>query len=246
MLHYHGMSGMNDGVAVAAVGAGHGLISFAYPEPLGAAIEICQSFALDNGAYSAWKCGREIEWAQFYQWVDQARFFPNFDFAVIPDRITGTELENDRLLDQWPWQRDQFLGVGAPVWHPHESTSRLERLVNHWPRLCIGGSPDFRIGSDRWWNRMAEAMDVLCDDRGRPKVKIHGLRLLDPEIFKKLPLASADSTNISRNIKYDDKWSKGYRPLSYETRAKVLRERIEIHQSSPIWERRPIQAPLIS
>lgn len=246
MIHYHGMSGMTDTVAHAAVGAGHGLVSFAYPEPLGAAIAVCQSFALDNGAYTIWRSGKSNGWSKFHELVESLRGVPNFDFAIIPDRIDGSEAENDRLLNEWPWTAGRDLTVGAPVWHPHESLARLKRLAKHWPRICLGGSPDFRIGSGKWWSRIGEAMNTLCDDRGIPRVKIHGLRLLDPAIVKRIPFASADSTNISRNIKFDSKWGGGYRPISYETRAKVLRERIEAFQPPSCWEARPTQRTLIA
>ncbi len=46
---------------------------------------------------------------------------------------------------------------------------------------------------------MAQAMAQACD-LGRPRVKLHGLRMLDVEVFSRLPLASADSTNVARNI----------------------------------------------
>ncbi|MDC7863915.1 hypothetical protein TH59_02950 [Pantoea ananatis] len=55
--------------------------------------------------------------------------------------------------------------------------------------------------------------------------------MLNPLIFTKLPLASADSTNVARNIGIDKAWSGAYSPASKETRASVLVERIESHNS---------------
>jgi hypothetical protein len=37
-------------------------------------------------------------------------------------------------------------------------------------------------------------------------VRLHGLRMLNPEVFSRLPFASADSTNIGRNIGIDQAW----------------------------------------
>jgi len=51
--------------------------------------------------------------------------------------------------------------------------------------------------------------------------------MLNPTIFSVLPLASADSTNVARNIKIDKAWKGTYQPKSRETRAAVLVERIE-------------------
>ncbi|HGF0958712.1 TPA: class I SAM-dependent methyltransferase [Yersinia enterocolitica] len=62
---------------------------------------------------------------------------------------------------------------------------------------------------------------------GQPITKLHGLRMLNPTIFTRLPLASADSTNVARNIGIDSAWKGTYSPQSKETRASILVERIE-------------------
>lgn len=85
---------------------------------------------------------------------------------------------------------------------------------------------------------MIQAMDVLCDKEGRPICKVHGLRMLDVEIFSKFPFSSSDSTNIGRNIGLDSKWRHGYTPASKECRAQVIRERIELVQSPIFWQRK--------
>jgi len=43
---------------------------------------------------------------------------------------------------------------------------------------------------------MNEAMRTICDDAGQPPCRLHGLRMLDPDVFTQFPFASADSTNI--------------------------------------------------
>ena len=82
---------------------------------------------------------------------------------------------------------------------------------------------------------MAEAMDILTDEAGRPIVKLHGLRMLDPTIFSHLPLASADSTNVGRNIGMDGRWKGAYSPPDKKTRAIVMMQRIESHASASVW-----------
>src|SRR6185369_15212951 len=174
--------------------------------------------------------------------------YPQFDFAVIPDVIDGSEEENDALIEKWPW-RNTAPHVGAPVWHMHESLERLERLALKWPRICLGSSGEFAtVGTQAWWNRMAEAMDVVCDRDGRPVCKLHGLRMLNPEVFTRLPLASADSTNVAQNIGIDQKWKGTYMPVNKESRAQILRERIEQHQGLTFWDRTaaPIQENLFA
>ncbi|VVD29184.1 hypothetical protein [Paraburkholderia dioscoreae] len=247
MIPYHGTPITPSTAAVRAVNGGHAFVSFEHPEQLALVISVAQSFALDNGAYTAWRVGRPVsDWSQYYAWVAEVHRYPSFDFAVIPDVIDGDEAANDALLKEWPW-RERAPWVGAPVWHLHENLERLERLAFAWPRVCLGSSREFAtVGTWSWYTRMAEAMDVLCDRDGRPICKIHGLRMLNPDVFTRFPFASADSTNIGQNIGIDSKWRGPYTPPTKEARAMVMRERIEMQQSTTFWDREaaPIQQAL--
>lgn len=233
MIHYHGLPITPETAAVRAVEAGHAFVSFAHPLQLRTAVEVCQSFAIDNGAFSAWKAGAPVQnWRPFYEWAAECKRIPSCDFAVIPDVIDGGEEENDALLAEWPLP----VWFGAPVWHMHESLDRLERLAARFPRVCIGSSGEFAtIGTAQWWGQMARAMRVICNDEGQPLVRLHGLRMLNPDIFSRLPLASADSTNIGRNIGIDQAWKGTYSPPTKEARAQVMRSRIESQTAPAIW-----------
>lgn len=246
MIHYHGLPITPATAALRAISGGHAFVSFRHSDQLTLALEACQSFAVDNGAFSAWKSGNPVnDWTPFYEWVGGLHRYPSFDFAVIPDVIDGDESANDALLDEFPFAPH----IGAPVWHLHESLDRLDRLVLMYPRICLGSSGAFaNIGTNAWWNRMIEAMDVICDQSGLPKAKIHGLRMLNPEVFTKFPFASADSTNIGQNIGIDSAWRGTYTPPTKESRAALMRERIESHQSALMWDRSiaPVQESLFA
>lgn len=239
MIHYHGLP-ITPATAAARVLTGrHAFVSFAHADQLAIAIEVCQSFAVDNGAFSAWRSGKPVtDWKPYYQWVDELCRSPGFDFAVVPDVIDGDEAANDALLDEWPHQPH----LSAPVWHMHESIERLVRLAYSWPRVCIGSSGDFStVGNAVWWNRMAEAMNAICNERGQPACRLHGLRMLNPDVFTKLPFASADSTNIGQNVGIDQAWRGTYQPPDKDWRAMIMAARIESHNSSAVWHQQPFQ-----
>ncbi len=233
MIHYHGLPITPETAARAALDGGHGFVSFRTPHQLAIAVVVCQSFAIDNGAFSAWREGKPItNWAPFYEWASMCKRIPSCDFAVIPDVIDGSETDNDALLAEWPLPK----WFGAPVWHMHESLERLERLASAYPRVCIGSSGEFAtIGTTAWWGQMARAMRVLCNHDGEPLCKLHGLRMLDPGIFTQIPFSSADSTNIGRNVGIDQAWKGTYSPPTKEARAAVMRTRIESQNSPARW-----------
>lgn len=237
MIHYHGtpLGGPRQD-AVRFLTGRHALVSFAYPDDLGVVAECCQSFVLDNGAFTAWKQGRPMDFDGYISWVWEWCRHPGLDWALIPDVIDGDDSENDKLLKKWPRSLP-----GVPVWHLHESVARFQWLAREYRTVALGSSGEFAsVGTKQWWDRMGKAMSAICDERGRPMCKLHGLRMLDPEVFSRLPLASADSTNAAVNSGSLSRFGM-YLPPTVSQRAAVIAERIEAHNSSPIFVRRDQQ-----
>lgn len=231
MIHYHGGPVTPATCAVHLWTKRHAFVSFADHSQLGIAAEVSQSFALDNGAFSIWKSGRDVKWSEYYDFVNKWRNHPGFDFAVIPDVINGTESENDDLLREFPFPA----WVGAPVWHTNESIARFVRLAKAYPRVCIGSSQEYDVSRvEHALERLTEAFQAVAGTGLLPITKVHGLRMLNPKIFTQLPFASVDSTNIARNIKIDKAWRGTYQPMTKEARIQVMVDRIEYHNSAQI------------
>lgn len=214
----------------------HALVPFPRQDDMGIIAEACQSFVFDNGAFSIWKRGGQLDFDGYVRWVDEWHRHPGFDWALIPDEIEGDEASNDAFLSAWPRHLE-----GVPVWHLHESLERLERLVKDWRMVAFGSSGQWRTpGTDAWWRRMSEAMDRICDEQGRPMCRLHGLRMLDPAIFSHIPFASADSTNAAVNGGSISRFGM-YTPPTAGQRAEVIANRIEAHNSAAVWQREPQQ-----
>ena len=174
--HYHG--GPITPGRVAREVWGRAFVSFAYPQQTAIAQECATSYALDNGAFSAWTKGKPLDVPGFIAWVRVTHAARPIDFAIVPDVIDGTDADNDALLIGWP---DNL--PGSPVWHLHETVDRLARLcaetaAGRWERVCFGSSGQYATpGNAAWWARMGEAMDAICDADGTPPCRLHGLRM---------------------------------------------------------------------
>ena len=241
MIHYHGtpVGGSRQDVARFLIGR-HALIPFPRQDDVGIASEVCQSFVFDNGAFTVWKQGGQLDVDGYIAWCDEWHRHPGFDWALIPDVIQGDEAENDALLADWPGHIR-----GVPVWHMHESIDRLVQLGHEWHTVALGSSGEWSSpGTGAWWDRMTAALNALCDERGRPPCRLHGLRMLDPNIFSKLPLSSADSTNAAVNSGSLDRFGM-YVPSTAAQRAAVIAERIEANNSAPVWIHQPTQESLL-
>lgn len=235
MIPYHGtpISGVREDVSRFLRGR-HALVPYPRPDDVGVVAEVCQSFVFDNGAFSIWKKGGRLDVAGYVAWVEQWHRHPRFDWALIPDVIDGDEAENDALLANWPRQLR-----GVPVWHMHESFDRLERLCHAWSVVALGSSGQWAVpGTAPWWQRMNAAMDAICDDNGRPPCRLHGLRMLNPQVFTQLPLSSADSANAGTNCNNHSQWARSpYKPATAGQRAQVIADRVEIHNSAAVFDR---------
>ncbi len=171
------------------------LVSFAHPQDIDDCLSISPKVIIDNGAFSFWTKKKPVCWDEFYNFLD---FYPEREFYFIPDVIDGSEKENDFLLSEAPYDD------GVPIWHIAESFERLERLASDYDFIAFGSSGEYStLGTKEWHSRMNDAMKIVCDEDGIPKVKIHMLRCLDPLIFTKYPFYSGDSTGFARNHSRD-------------------------------------------
>jgi hypothetical protein len=236
MIHYHGtpIGGSRQDTARFLVGR-HALIPFGRQDDLAPVLEFCQSFCLDNSAFSHWRRGAgRIDFDAYLGWAQSLRKHPSFDWALIPDIIDGTE--DDNLAWVLKWVRSGTRAKGVPVWHLHESLEYLEWLVDSFEIVAMGSSGDYSTpGNDKWWKRITECMAVICHDDGKPRCKLHGLRMLDPKIFERLPLSSADSTNAAVNSGSVSRFGM-YVPATSSQRAAVIADRIESHNSAPAYK----------
>jgi hypothetical protein len=235
MIHYHGTPIGGSRLDVTRFLQGrHALIPFARPDDLGAALDVCQSVVLDNSAFSLWRAGGgDVDVAAYHAWAHELAGHPALDWCLIPDKIDGTEAENAELVTTWLRMGSRVQSV--PVWHLHESLDWLDYLVRSFQTVALGSSGQWaQPGTESWWQRMGEAMAVACDERGRPRARLHGLRMLDPAVFTRLPLASADSTNAAVNCGSVSRFG-SYVPPTAAQRADVIAARIESHNSAPCW-----------
>lgn len=231
MMKIHGtpIGGSRQDVARFLTGR-HALVPYFRQDDMPVVAEVCQSFVLDNSAFTIWRQGGEMDYEGYLAFVEQWRQHPGFMWAIIPDVIEGDEKANDRFLERWDTK-----AKGVPVWHLHESIDRMKRLCNDYEIVAIGGSPVYpNLQAPAWWGRIEEVMSAICDEEGCPPCKLHGLRMLNPDVFTRLPLASADSANAGRN-NHNGKYPQ---PTAAQ-RAQFIANQIEAYNSAAVWTRSP-------
>jgi hypothetical protein len=226
ILHYHGTP--ISPVAVLYELAGRNFcVSHARPDDVRRVHDIGQSVMLDNGAFSAWKRGHKTDWQGYYEWCDRWLDYPT-TWAVIPDVIDAGTQEQDALLREWP-HGDR----GAPVWHMDEPVSRMLRLVDEWPLVCVGSTAEYRkVLSPEWTRRMDEMWNEIAR-RHKRLPRLHMLRGMQLS-GRQWPFYSVDSTDIAQN-----------HHLPHRS-ARSMADRWDGMQCPGSWEIRPEQGELVA
>lgn len=155
---------------------------------------------IDWGGYPAWRAGIELNEeyrAAYYAWLERILHRPT-TWAVIPDIIGAPSQVNDGLMKEWPHGRER----GAPVYHLDrdmmQSPDRLLRLLDEYPRVCVGwaekdlpilGPAHIRC-QDILWNAIAK--------RHRQTPVVHHFRGTQLSLHE-WPYASLDGTDVAQN-----------------------------------------------
>jgi len=195
MIFYHGtpIGGTKDDARMFLKGKS-ALVSYAHPDQLAIVQDACVSYVIDNGAFSIWRRGGKLNPDAFYKWLEPIANHHGYNYCFIPDVIDGSEEVNNRLIDEFPREL-----CGVPIWHLNESLEKLEYLSAEWQTVAFGSAGNYaNIGDVKWWSRIAEAMETVCDG-GKPRCGIHGLRMAAPDCFTQIPFESVDSTNCAQN-----------------------------------------------
>lgn len=217
-IHYHGTP-ITPLTALYELAGRHFCVSHARPEDVERCHQIGQSVLIDNGAYSKWKLGGQADWPAYYRFAERWLAYRT-TWAIIPDVIDGGEEAQDALIREWP-----FGDRGAPVWHMDESIERLLRLLDQWPRVCIGSTS---VWADVLGPAWQQRMDLVFDEISLRHSVIPWVHMLRGMACsgQRWPFSSVDSTDIARNHnrkqntprKMADRWDAMQCPAKWERR----------------------------
>jgi len=224
MIHYHGTP-ITPKIQLYKMAGKHFCVSFAHPSDVKTCLEIGQSVMFDCGSFSVFTRGLEVDFKKYYKWLEDKLSHPHW--CLPPDKINGSIEDQKKLIKTFPFSKD----YACPVWHIHLDISYLFYLVENYQKVCFGSSGEFWIvNSEKWRARMDYVFNELVKKYNKVPY-IHMLRGLQMG-GDKYPFASADSTNVARNFKDQNRCPE-----------KMARE-IDSLQTPVNWVQQPIQQQL--
>lgn len=150
---------------------------------------------LDSGAFTAWTKRVEIDIQKYIEFIKQNQdvltVYANLD-VISPDRFSmGTKESAEKTLRNQKIMEEAGLSP-LPVFHIGEPFEYFEYYINHYDYIGLGGMVGKpRRTLDTWLDVVFR--QYICDERGYPKVKVHGFGLTSVLLMVKYPWYSVDS-----------------------------------------------------
>ena len=134
MIHYHGTP-LTPISALLSMAGKNFCVSYARPDDAERCLQIAQQIMYDNGAFSAYTKGKELDIKGYCTWLEARLGHPHW--AIIPDVIDGTDDDNYQMIKDWPMRKE----LSAVVWHMGSSIKYLHKLIDsEYPKICFGSS----------------------------------------------------------------------------------------------------------
>ncbi len=162
----------------------------------------------DSGGFSAMTQGVEIKWQEYAQWVK--RYSHLLTVYANLDEIGNAEatLANQKRLE------DAGLNP-LPVFHTGEDWQYLERYIEQYPYIALGGMVPHMRAADKLMPWIIKAFKMA-----KGKAVFHGFGATSWEVMSQLPWYSVDSSS----------WGQGFRfgiiPLFDERKGKFVKVKL--------------------
>lgn len=216
--------------------------------------------SVDSGAHSMYRGTFSPGQQGFYKDRDAA------DYSYLETQAFETYLENyiEWLLNnkhnlemyvsldiifnaKASWEMQKYMEscglMPVPVFHQGEDWKYLKRYVDNYEYIGLGGLA--QNASARSYIRFAdEAFKIICDSRGRPKVKVHGFAMTSAQLMKRYPWYSCDSStwvSLSRNgwVRFprfgkDGKHDFLANPIAWRFTDRAVHSKVHISKQAPL------------
>ncbi len=145
------------------------------------------SLFLDSGAFSAFSLGIDIDIYDYIEHIKQNKKL--FEVYACLDVIGSAEktYENQLIMEKE--------GLSPLItFHYGEDIEWLKFYMKKYDYIALGGVADGRdIRSVR--THLDKCWEILTDDKGMPKLKVHGFGVTSISLMRRYPWYSVDSTS---------------------------------------------------
>ena len=155
---------------------------------------------LDSGAYAAWSRKVDLPLKEYIRYLKRNgdAMFAYVNMDTIPGVFGKLRQPGDfdKSATQSYETLQRMLDAGLrpiPVIHQGEQLSWLERHIEEGhDYIGVSATKDPFADHQTW---LDQAFSLICDKKGRPRVKVHGFGITTPKLLMTYPFYSVDSTS---------------------------------------------------
>ena len=150
---------------------------------------------LDSGAFSAWTQGIEVDIQEYIKFIkeheDILEVYANLDViglgGKLPNKLTAEmTLKNQKIMEE--------AGLNPlPCFHFGEPFEYLKYYVDNYDYMAFGVAGVKGSSLVPWLDTCFS--DYVCDEKGYPKIKVHGFAVTSLPLMWRYPWYSVDSTS---------------------------------------------------
>jgi len=141
-------------------------------------------FFLDSGAFTVKSKGLELPIQDYIDFIKAYDFELYANLDVIGK--AGATMKNQKIMEA--------AGLTPiPTYHVGEDLKYLKHYLANYEYISIGGLVG--MSSSDLIKELKKVFDLICDNKGRPKVKVHGFGITGFRLIKKFPWYSLDSNS---------------------------------------------------
>lgn len=150
---------------------------------------------LDSGAFSAWTQKVEIDINEYIAFIKEHEsiigIYANLDVIGLggkqPNVLTAKKtLENQKIMEAAGL-------MPMPCFHFGEPMKYLEYYVKNYEYLALGVAGNMGTSLIPWMDECFSK--YICDEKGFPKIKVHGFAVTSLKLMLRYPWYSVDSTS---------------------------------------------------
>ena len=151
---------------------------------------------LDSGAFSAFTKGISVDLKTYCRYIKaNDDIIEQVDGILCASVLDGIGDPQKTFDNQLAMEREGVKPL--PCFHYGEDERYLEWYVAHYDYITLGGMVPISTSQlhhwlDRLWSK------YLTDGSGRPRLRVHGFGLTTPELMRKYPWFSVDSSSWIR------------------------------------------------
>lgn len=167
---------------------------------------------LDSGAFSAHSLGVSIDIDAYCRYIIENKDILRMDGDAVMASVLDGIGDARKTYDNQRYMETQG-AKPLPCFHYGEDPRYLDVYVAGYEYITIGGlvgrsQKDAEIWLDRMWD------NHMLDSSGRPKLKVHAFGMTSPDLMKRYPWHSVDSSSWIQAAAFGSIFTSEHGPLA--------------------------------